>query len=364
MATPAGALSRTDLGSGNTDNVREDLSDIIYNIDPTETPIHANVGKADAQSDRHEWLIDNLANAVNNNAHVDGDDFTAEGEAQTGDGFDGVTINGADRLGNWQVISRKDIVTTRRADIVRKAGRRSELNYQIAKAGRELKRDCEMAVTSINFGTQTTETSAGRTAGMPTWLTTSTETASADVEGTPTGHNDGVLTNGTPAAPASGFDADNVGAMTETLLLSTIASMYNAGGDPDMIMLHPNAKQQMSRFMFTAGQAGGARIATQYQDAGPNKKNGLTVVGAVDVYVSDFGVLDITPNRFQRDRDIFVLESEMWAVSYLDGYHIEKIGKTGDSEKRVMLVDFGLVSKNEAASGAIFDVDATAAWTA
>lgn len=260
-------------------------------------------------------------------------------------------------------IARKDIVVTRRADIVRKAGRRSELNYQIAKAGRELKRDCESSATSINFGAQTTETVAGRTSGLPTWLTTSTFTASAAAEGSAAGHNDGVLTNGTPAVPGNGFDADATGAMTETLLLNTIASIYNAGGDPDMIMLHPNAKQQMSRFLFTAGQSGGARIATQYQDAGPNKRSGLTVVGAVDVYVSDFGVLDITPNRFQRDRDIFVLESDMWAIAYLDGYHIERIGKTGDSEKRVLLVDFGVVSRNEAASGAIFDVAATTAWT-
>ena len=75
------------------------------------------------------------------------------------------------------------------------------------------------------------------------------------------------------------------------------------------------------------------------------------------LYVSDFGVLDIVPNRFQRSRDVFVLESEMWAISYLDGYHIERMGKTGDSEKRVLLVDWGVVSRNQEASGIVADID-------
>lgn len=350
MAVPSGILNRhggTNASGldANGDNAREDLTDIIYNISPTERPFHQNAGRADATNDLHEWTIDALADAVNNNAHVDGDDFSAEGQTdQAGGGFDGVQINGGERLGNYQQISRKDIVVSRRADIVRKAGRRSELNYQIAKAGRELQRDCELAATANQAAVVGSSTVAPRTAGIPAWLTSNTSAGTGGTDPTLSNTN-----NGTPDAART--DAGSPEQMTETLLLSTISNIYIEGGDPDMIMLHPAAKQRFSNYMFSDP----ARIATQYQDAGPKPSKGLTVVGAVDVYVSDFGVLDVVPNRFQRERDIFVLETEMWAISYLDGYHIERIGKTGDSEKRVLLVDWGVESKNEAASGGIFD---------
>lgn len=351
MTLPDQILSRHGLDD-NGDNVREDLTDIIYNISPTERPFHQNAGREDAASDFHEWTIDALATAVNNNAHVDGDDFVAEGgSGQVGSGSAGVAINGGNRLGNYQQISRKDIVVSRRANIVRKAGRRSELNYQVAKAGRELQRDCEFSATANQAGVAGSASVAPRTAGIPAWLTTNTQRgalgADPTLSNTTWGYPDAAATDGTDAT------------MTETLLLTVIASIYVAGGDPDMIMLYPNAKQRFSTYMFSSS----ARIATQYQDAGAKPSKGLTVVGAVDVYVSDFGVLDVVPNRFQREDDIFVLESEMWAISYLDGYHVEKMGKTGDSEKRVLLVDWGVVSKNEAASGIIADRNTTA-WTA
>ncbi len=350
MSQPDGALSRHGLGSpGANDNVREDLTDIIYNISPTERPLHQNAGRADAASDLHDWLIDRLADAVNDNAHIDGDDFQAEGDttpaAPSGGVNQGVLINGGDRLGNQQQISRKDIVVTRRANIVRKAGRRSELNYQIAKAGRELQRDCEFSATANQFAVAGSNTIAPRTAGVPAWLTSNTDRG--------VGGADPTLSSATFGTPNAAATDGTLRALSEATLLGIIGSQYVAGGDPDMVMLHPLIKQRFSQYMFSVG----ARIATQYQDAGPKPSKGLTVVGAVDVYVSDFGVLDIVPNRFQRTRDVFVLESEMWAISYLDGYHIERIGKTGDSEKRVLLVDWGVESRNQEASGIVADVD-------
>ena len=339
-----GGTNATGLGN----KVREDLTDIIYNISPTERPFHQNVGRESASSDLHEWVIDSLADASDSNKHIDGDDF------------DGNTLTVGTRLGNYQQISRKDIVISRRADIVRKAGRRSELNYQIAKAGRELQRDCEMSATANKVPVAGSSTVAPVTGGIPVWLTTNTS------EGT-NGADAGLATTGIPSAASAGSGTLPSGGarvngstrtMTETLLLSTIASIYTEGGDPDMIMMHPSAKQRFSNYMFAAD----ARIATQYQDAGAKPSKGVTAVGAVDVYVSDFGVLDVVPNRFQAERDLFVLDTEMWAISYLDGYHVEKIGKTGDSERRVLLTDWGVVSKNEAASGGVFDLNTTA-WT-
>lgn len=351
MTQPDQILDRTQLNA-NGDNVREDLTDIIYNISPTERPFHQMAGRSDATSDFHEWTIDKLADAVNNNAHIDGDDFQAEGDtspaAPSGGVFQGVRINGGERIGNYQQISRKDIVVSRRANIVHKAGRRSELNYQIAKAGRELQRDCETAALANQIGVAGSGTVAPRTAGVPAWLKSNTNRGTSGA--------DPSLNNTTYGFPDTAATDGTARALSESGLLGVIGEIYVAGGDPDTIMMSPTIKQRFSQYMFSTN----ARIATQYQEQGKDMSKGLQVVGAVDVYVSDFGVLSVVPNRFQRTQDVFVLESQMWEISYLDGYHVERIGKTGDSEKRVLLVDWGVKSNNEEASGIYADVSDTA----
>ena len=148
--------------------------------------------------------------------------------------------------------------------------------------------------------------------------------------------------------------------LSEAALLGIIKDCYVEGGQPNMIMVGPTLKQKISNYMY----GGNARIATQYQDQGKSPRGGVRVVGAVDVYVSDFSVLDIVPNRFQRERDVWVLDTEYWAVTYLDGYKTETIAKIGDAERRHILVDWAVESKNEAASGLIADIDSTAAMTA
>ncbi len=136
-------------------------------------------------------------------------------------------------------------------------------------------------------------------------------------------------------------------------MLGIIGSVYVEGGNPGVIMMHPTVKQKFSQYMFGTS----ARIATPYQDHGSSKRSGITAIGAVDVYVSDFGVLDVVPNRFQRARDVFILDMDFWQVSYIDGYKTETISKIGDAERRHILTDYTLVSKNEAASGVFADVD-------
>lgn len=357
MAQPAGVLTRRGTNSlaNNGDDVREDLTDTITNISPTERPFHQNAGRGDASSDYHEWLIDTLADAVVDNAHVDGDDFNAEGQTdQLGSGSDGVQISGGERLGNYMQISRKDIVVSRRANIVRKAGRKSELSYQIAKAGRELQRDCEAAALNAGPAVAGSDTVAPITAGVPAWIKTNDLRV--------TGGASPTLSNGADGFPNQALattDGTTPIGLDEADLLSVIGEAFIQGGDPDTIMLYPTIKQRFSQYMFGST----ARIATQYQDQGSKPGAGAQVMGAVDFYVSDFGVLDVVPNRFQRQRDALVLEMDMWDVVYLDGYHVEKMGKTGDSEKRVMVTDWGVRSKNEAASGVVADV-ANVAMTA
>lgn len=358
MTVPAQALDRTGIGN----KAREALSDIIYNISPTECPFTMLVGRESADQDAYEWVTDALAAARSDNKHVDGDDFSAEGDtAQAGSGFDGVAITAGTRIGNHCQIARKDIVVTRRANRVRKAGRKDELGYQIAKAGRELKRDVEASLLANNAAIQGTTSVAGQAGSYLVWMRANT--SRYDTDGGTDGADPAALVSGFPTGAAA---VDAVGSvitlrpLSEVDMLDVIGSCYVAGGDIDTILMHPTTKQKWSRYMFSPDTANAGRIATQYQDQGKSPSKGATALGAVDVYVSDFGVIDIMPDRFMRTRDVIIMESDLWAIAYLDPYQQFDIAKTGDSEKRVLLVDYTLEARNPASSGIVADVDSSA----
>lgn len=332
-------FDRFDLASSG-DNVRESLTDVIYNISPTEVPLQANAGRGATSNTLHEWQIDELAAADTSNAAIDGADFGTDSSDE------------AQRIGNFAQISIKYLAVSRRANIVNKAGRKSELAYQIAKKGKELRRDVE-AITCLNQATlQGNSTTASLTAGLGAWLKTNTNRGATGT--------DPALSSTTFGQPTTAAGDGTVRALSEATLLGILKDCYVQGGNPNMIMVGPTVKQRFSNYMFTAN----ARIATQYQDQGPTNRGGVSVVGAVDVYVSDYTVLDIVPNRFQRERDVWVLDTEYWEITYLDGYKTETIAKIGDAERRHILVDYGLSSLNEAASGVVADIDETTAMVA
>lgn len=338
MAQATNTHDRYDL-SGKGDNAREDLSNIITNISPTETPFQSNIGKGNAKNTYKEWLQDSLAAADGSNAHIDGNEFAGEAVADT------------PRIGNYCQISKKQVIVSRRANIVDKAGRKSELAFQVAKRGKELKRDVETILLSNQAAVVGSSTVAPKLAGLPAWLTTNTNRGATGADGalssTTYGYPDTAATDGTDRA------------LSEATLLGIIKDCYVAGGNPNMIMVGPAVKQQMSKYMFGAD----ARIATPYQDHG-KAKTAASVIGAVDYYTSDFGTLHIVPNRFQREDDVFVLDTEHFEVAYLDGYKTETIAKTGDAEKRQILVDYTLCSMAEDASGIVADIDETTAMVA
>ena len=355
MAQSTNTLDRYGLGAGVGDNVREDLSDVIYNISPTEVPFQSNAGREKSATDYKEWLLDELASAANN-AHIDGDEFAG----------DSLTV--ADRVGNYHQISRKDLVVSRRSNIVNKAGRRSEMAYQVAKGGKELRRDIEVAATQRKIAKIGSATVAPEAAGVPAWITTNLDRGASGTAPSLSGTG----TNAGSGYPSAVGSPGTQRGLTETTILSECRAAYEAGGNPNMIMVPPSIKQSLSSYLFTSEDR---RVATPYQDHGKNPRSGVSVVGAVDVYVTDFEVMDIVPNRFTPEGDagtdtddvgteIYILDTEYWAMSYLDGYHIEDIAKVGDHRRRMLLADWTVCSKNEAASALIADVNNTTAVAA
>jgi hypothetical protein len=303
--------------------MREDLSDIIYNIAPTDTPFMSTVGKTKATAVYHEWQTDSLAAAAAN-AAVEGADASS------------ATLSPTTRVGNRTQISQKTVAVTGTLQAVDKAGRKSELAYQLSKASSEIKRDMEF--TFLNNTVQSNGT-AGSTArvlgGLQTWLSSNGDFGSGGSAGS---SGTTARTNGTNRT------------FTEDILKTVIREVFEAGGSPKILMVTPAHKQTVSAF---------AGIAAQRYMAPSDAPT--TIIGAADIYLSDFGSVSVVPNRFMLSGNAanevaFVLDPEYAAVSYLRPFQTIELAKNGDSDRTQLLVEYTLEVRNEAAHGIIADL--------
>lgn len=287
--------------------IREDLSNIITNIAPEETPYMSNIGRESISNSLFEFQSDTLAAAAANK-QIEGDDVTS---------FDSVTATV--RLQNYAQISRKTIILSATEEVVNKAGRRSELAYQIAKRSAELKRDQEFTMLNGAVAAAGSTSVARGTASLQAWVKT-------NVDKQTDGTNPSYTT-----LPNSARTDGTVRTFTETILKNVIQQVWAAGGTPKMLMVGPINKQRVSGFSGIASSRfnidGGAKPAT--------------LVGAVDLYVSDFGNVATVANRFQRERDAWVLDPEYAKMVVLRPYQQIELAKTGDAEKRLLLVEWG-----------------------
>jgi hypothetical protein len=303
--------------------MREDLSDLIYNISPTDTPFMSSIGKTKATAVLHEWQTDSLDAAVLTNAAVEG--------ATASD----ATMSPTVRVGNRTQIFQKTIKISGTLDAVDKAGRKSEKAYQLAKASAEVKRDIELTLLSNQTATNGNSSTARKLGGLQAWLATNGDFG---VGGSAGSLGTTARTNGTNRT------------FTETELKTVIKEVYQSGGNPKVLMVNPGHKQTVSAF---------AGIAAQRYMAPSNEPT--TIIGAADVYLSDFGTVSVVPNRFMNstnscDETAFVVDPDMAAVAYLRPFQTNELAKTGDSEMTQLLAELTLEVKNEAAHGIIADI--------
>ncbi|HIO02144.1 MAG TPA: head protein [Alphaproteobacteria bacterium] len=311
MAQPADVFSSYDA-VGN----REDLSDVIYDISPTATPFLSSIAKVTATATNHEWQTDSLAAAVATNAVIEGDEATTDAATPTA------------RRGNYtQILDKVPRVTgTQRAND--SAGRGDEMDYQVAKRMKEIKRDLESSLLANNAKVAGDDSTARVMAGVEAWIATNT---SAGVGGAdPTGDGTDARTDGTQRA------------VTDTPIDRVLASIADAGGEPTKLMVGSFNKQAIS------GLTGNA----------PRRVDGQEQVlsQAVFVYRSDFGDLEIVFNRFQRARSALILDMDHWALAALRDFQSSDLSKTGDSDRKLILFEGTLESRNEAASGIVADL--------
>lgn len=317
--------------------MREDLSNTIYNIAPTETPVVSSIGKTKATATLHEWQTDTLGAAANT-ALVEGADAAA---------FTAVpTVRATNRT---QIIG-KTVNITGTLDSVDKAGRKTETAYQLAKAGQELKRDIEFAILGNVAPVASASSTAPKMASIQTWLRTNYTTVGT----------------GSPAAPASppgsatrtATSSGTTAAFTEASLKTAMKSAFNAGGSPTMLVVPPNQKVKVSAFTGIASN----RVSTP--NSGTTTK-AAAIVGAADVYLSDFGMLSVIPERFMtadyaanNGEQALILDPTMLSLATLRPFQSNVLAKTGDAEKHQMLTELTLQVSNEAAHAIVADLNA------
>ncbi len=304
---------------------REDLTDVIYDISPTDTPIMSSIGKTKATSVYHEWQTDSLAAATTGNALVEGASATE------------ATISPTTRLGNYTQIVGKTVMVSGTLLASDLAGRKSEMAYQLAKASAEIKRDIETIITANQGQTAGSSGSSARKMGsLLSYIKSNTNvSAGTTAGGDPTTLGVSTRTDGTTRT------------FTETILKDVIKQVFESGGTPSVLMVSPALKQTVSAFTGLAAQR--YQVPTSGQ---------ATILAGADLYQSDFGVLQIVPNRFMRTRDALVLDPEYAALAYLRPFQTNDIAKVGDAEKKQILAELTLEVRNEAAHGGAFDLSA------
>lgn len=320
MTNPVGTF-QTYQAIGN----REDLSEFIGLISPTETPFQSMVKKGKAAHTKPEWQTDSLRAAAAN-------------QQVEGDTPSNTTVVPTARLFNATQIASYAFNISGTQQAMDPAGRADELAYQLVKYGKELKRDIEKALTGNTAYAAGTSGTARVSGSLEAWLSTNwtSQNASPTSAASPGFSTVGVVASTDATTPAT---------VTQANVNAIIRQAWTQGGHPDVIMCGPYNKVKISGFS-------GIGTQTITQPA----KGQATIIAAADSYQSDFGLFKVVPNRFNRDRTLTVLDMDFWEVAYLRPFQSFPLAKVGDSDQRMILAEFSLKSLNEAASGKVADL--------
>ena len=312
--------------------IREDLSNIIYNISPMDTPFLNGCGRGSADNTQFEWQTDELKTAAAN-MQIEGNDYASTAATEPR------------RLSNYTQISATQVQSSGTAEAVDFAGRKSTQAYQLAKRAKEMKRDMEYMLLQGTAKVAGSSGTARETACFPTWIGTNDAdttniVAAADGSGL-TNYGSGLTyPDGTTSATTGGADTTT----TIALINNVVERIWNLGGTPDTILCNSTVKGTIS-----SSTVGGAVVAAPRSDIG--SKDHITAVNAVDVLVTDFGTFKVVPDRFIPATNVNFVDFDLWSVDYLRPFRTETLAKSGDSVKQLLIAEYGLRAKNGNGSG-------------
>ncbi len=326
-------------GTGSAKGNKEEVSSVIHMTTPEETPFLSLIGRKPCNSVKPEWLNDDIDAIDLSNNDPEGDDWS----------FDAITP--PNRVNQYTQISSKKLIVSRTQDSVDKYGRNTDTAYELSKKGVALR--CDMEAITLQNQASSAGSADGATnrtlAGFRPWLTSNDSFGSG---GGTTGFSGGtvaVATNGTQRA------------FTKTLLDDVILSTYNSGGNPKVLMVSPYVKQVFSRMLD------GSDVVALRNAVSEKKKR--TIIGTAEVYLSDFGSLDVVPNRQMARagaavaRNAYVIDPSAIRLGVLDDIQVKTPAITGDATKKVLVCEYTLVVNTEKAHGVIADLYGMSAST-
>lgn len=326
------AQSANTYDSYDSNRNREEFANAIHMITPEETPLMSLLGREKVESRHPEWSTDTLATPVTSNQQLEGDEYNYS------------QITPTTRIGNYTEIARKSYIISRTQEKSLKAGPKSELGRERRKKGVELKKDMEASLLANKASVAGAAATARVAGGFAAWLT------SNDSRGS--GGSDGGFNSTTSVVDAATNGTQR--AFSKAILDAVILSSYNNGGSPTTLMVSPYVKTVFSTLMQSAN------TPTIYNTVKGSEQ--ATIYAAADTYRSDFGVIDVVPNRVMAAvgatlaRNALLIDPDMAAVGIFDDIMEDRPAKTGDAEKRVLLCEFSLIMKNQAAHGIAADL--------
>lgn len=364
--TDASNLSLVEIGG----TIHEDVMDAIFDISPVDRPFCDSIGSTSAGNPYKEWVREALEAADKDNAIVDGAD------AGTDDSVLG------ERIGNHHQYMDKVVRVSTRARNVDAIGTSDELIRQLMKRQRALRRDEEAALTSRNAAVLATSSVAGKLAGVGAWIGIDINDVAATTSNRGATGADPVLTGdgaGGGGYPTTAATEGTKRALSEATVKNMMREAYENGGDPRLAMSTPACIEVFSDYLFTSS----ARVATlqSYVDQGNRVDNssgggrsggGVTAQGAVNIFVTNFGTLELVPNRFQPQAhaadatvaDLYLIDPDLWERSYLQGYQTDELAKTGTADNRQITVDVSLCALNPEGNAVVADIDTALAGVA
>lgn len=302
------ASGTTGVGKGN----REDLVQAVYQISPTDTPILTALPRGKAKAVLHEWTTHSLATAAANEK-IEGDDGAIDAEsAKT-------------RLTNRCAISNKIAAVTLTQQAVDKVGMQDAMAEAVAWKLSEIKRDMEVMITANTAKVSGNDTTARKTAGLPTWILNK-DAVGAD----PTGDGSDTSTNGMQRV------------FVESSLLSASQQAFDDGGSPSLLALGTFNKRVASGF---------AGNQSRMSDADSKK-----LVNTISVYEDDFNTLKVVADRFSLNRNAYLIDTEYAKIAYLRDFDTFDLGTTGSSIKKQIEVEWALEVSNPDAHGIVRDL--------
>ena len=292
---------------------REDLSNIIYNISPMQTPFMSSIGTRNVKNVVFDWQTEVLP-TPSSSGELEGFELSRSAAQATV------------RESNVCMISKRDATVSGSQEVSDAAGKRSEMAHQLALMAKALKRDMEEALCQNGAKTTGNATTARVTGGFESWVETNVSRGS------------GGSGAGNGAAPVDGTQRD----LTEQLLKDVLQLSFENGGEPSLAICGPHNKQIISGFT-------GRSQARQMIDAN-------TVEASVSIYSSDFGELQIVPSNRSREKSLLLVDPEYAKVAYLRNFQTVDIATIGDAETKMIVVEYGLEVSNEAAHGVVADL--------